>query len=257
MSLSGTFSTLSRVFKNIESFGIDGFKLWRGKLSTKDSLVKHNLKGLKHPVYLRTNTSDYSTFWQIFLDKQYEYSIDFAPVNIIDCGANIGLASVYFANKYPDAKIIAVEPETSNFEILLLNTKNYPNITCLNNGIWSKNAILEIQNNGLGKWAFTTKEVTYKNADTISAISIPDIMQTHSFSHIDIAKIDIEGSERKVFSENYEQWVTKTRLIVIELHDKMQKDTAKTFFNAIRNTEYDMDIKGENIFCLLNANVSK
>src|SRR5436309_569985 len=113
MSLSEKFASLSRIFKNMEAFGKEGYRLWKGKLSKKDDVVGYNLKGLKHTVFLRSNTSDHSAFWQIFIDKQYEYPIEFIPNTIIDCGANIGLTSVYYANKYPQATIIAVEPEAS------------------------------------------------------------------------------------------------------------------------------------------------
>ena len=251
MSLSSSFSTLSRIFKNIEVFGIQGFRLWRGKISKKNNLVGYNLRGLKNKLYLRTNTSDHATFWQIFLDMQYEYLVNFTPKTIIDCGANIGLASVFFANKYPNATIISVEPESSNFEILKMNTEKYPNVHCLKKGIWDKETNLEIIDNGHGKWAFVTKEVDYQNENTISAISINDIMKQFSFDQLDIAKIDIEGSEKVIFSKNYTEWLNKTKLVIIELHDKMEHGASHSFFNAMSHYDYVMDIKGENIFCML------
>ena len=39
----------------------------------------------------------------------------------IDAGANIGLTSIYFANKFPNAKIVALEPEIDNYIILQKN----------------------------------------------------------------------------------------------------------------------------------------
>jgi hypothetical protein len=34
---------------------------------------------------------------------------------IIDCGANIGCSAFYFLSKYPDAELIAIEPDEGNF----------------------------------------------------------------------------------------------------------------------------------------------
>jgi len=249
MYLSETFAGISRIFRNLETFGKEGYKLWKGKLSEKDEVIGYNLKGIKHTLFLRSNTSDHSVFGQIFIDKQYEYPIDFIPETIIDCGANIGLTSVYYANRYPQARIIAVEPESSNFDLLKMNTKDYPNITCLKKGIWDKETNLEIIDNGEGKWAFVTKEVVSQNENTISAVSINDIIKQFSFNRIDIVKIDIEGSEKQVFSKNYEPWLSQTKLVIVELHDKMQHGTSHAFFDAMQHYDYRMDIKGENIFC--------
>jgi predicted O-methyltransferase YrrM len=44
---------------------------------------------------------------------------------ILDCGANIGLSSIWFARKYPRATVIAVEPESENFRMLTMNTAEY------------------------------------------------------------------------------------------------------------------------------------
>ncbi len=52
-----------------------------------------------------------------------------SPETIVDAGANIGVTSIYFANRYPGAKIFAVEAEASNFAMLVKNTQAYPSIT--------------------------------------------------------------------------------------------------------------------------------
>ena len=86
------------------------------------------LKNIEHKIALRPNTSDVTTFKHIFAHGDYDISIKPEPKLIIDAGANIGLASIYFANRYPSAKIIAVELAPSNFQVLLKNTSHYNQI---------------------------------------------------------------------------------------------------------------------------------
>src|SRR5688572_6156510 len=90
-------------------YGVKGVLIYiRLKLGfTKGINVPHVL----HPINLRKGTSDIPTFQEIFTYDEYEVKLDFSPATIIDAGANVGLASIYFANKYPKASVFCVEPE--------------------------------------------------------------------------------------------------------------------------------------------------
>lgn len=55
--------------------------------------------------FLRNNGTDAGIFGQVFIDGQYEIPISFKPKTIIDAGANIGLAALYFADKFPISKL--------------------------------------------------------------------------------------------------------------------------------------------------------
>src|SRR5665213_307274 len=85
------------------------------------------LSGIKHPVQLRFGTSDAWVLKEVLLDGEYDFLPQISPKVIIDAGANIGLASIFFANKFPDAVIYALEPEVSNYAILEKNVSKYPN----------------------------------------------------------------------------------------------------------------------------------
>ncbi len=52
-----------------------------------------------------------------------EFSLpqDFQPKLIIDAGANVGFASLWFLQRFPNTEIIAIEPESSNCEMLKKN----------------------------------------------------------------------------------------------------------------------------------------
>lgn len=157
--------------------------------------------------YLRPNSSDYYTFDQVFLKRQYEIDLPFVPKKIIDAGANIGLSAVYFAHRYPEATIIALEPDKSNFEILKKNISNYSHIIPLCKGLWDKNCALTITNTSSVQNAYMVQEADTKEKDIIPAISVNAIISEQAWVGIDILKIDIEGAEKEVFETNYEDLV--------------------------------------------------
>ncbi|MBP6385394.1 MAG: FkbM family methyltransferase [Pseudarcicella sp.] len=192
-------------------------------------------KNMKYPVYLRPNTSDKSIFELIFIDNEYKMFQDITPKTIIDAGANIGLSTVFFKNKFPNANVICIEPDASNFEVLAQNTKPYGNdITLIQKGLWNKITKTKISDKyNMGKWAMVIEEDLNNSADSLDTITIDKIMEDHKLERIDLLKIDIETAEKYVFMNNYENWLPKTKMIIIELHDWMEKGTAQPFFMAI------------------------
>lgn len=243
-------NSLRKHFDHYRRFGIAGNLLLLQEKNPDKELILVKLKSYSAPLHLRQGTSDIPTFYKIFYYTEYDIALNIEPKVILDLGANIGLASIYFAEKYPQAKIYAVEPEKSNFELLLKNTKHNSNITCLNYGVWNRVTNLEIKA-GYDNWGFRTEEVDHENTDTIRAISIDKIMGDYNLEQIDILKIDIEGSEKELFQKNVEKWLPKTKAIIIELHDQIKKDCSKSIFKALENYNYELSAKGENFICEL------
>lgn len=222
-------------------------KIKSGNLS---NLITGNLV---HPFSIRNNPFDYATFEEVILNETYNTALHFTPKYIIDGGGNIGLTACFFASKYPDATIISIEPDKENFKLLKQNSKLYTNIYAFEYGIWKNNSHLKIENTNVGNNAFTVTETSEATAETIEAITILNVMEQFKMPHIDVLKLDIEGSEKEVFDENFEIWLPKTKVLIIELHDKMKKGCSKAVFNAVNQFDFSFDIKGENIIFTNNA----
>jgi FkbM family methyltransferase len=216
------------------------------KLKTK-KLEGIKVNNLQHPFKMRNNPYDYATFEEVILQQTYNVPLNFLPQNIIDGGGNIGLTACYFATKYPGANIVSVEPDDDNFNVLSDNIKHYSNISAIKAGIWNKSAHLKITNTTAGNNAFTIEETDTPGAETLEAFSITAIMEKMKWSCIDILKLDIEGSEKEVFSAGFENWIPKTKVIIIELHDAMKPGCSRAVFAAVNKYNFSFNIKGENI----------
>lgn len=212
----------------------------------KGNYDSFRLKKLQHPFSMRKNPYDYATFEEVLLREDYNIDFGFEPRTIIDGGANIGLTSVFFANKFPNANIVAVEPEKENFQILQKNTNSYSNISLLNAGIWDHNTFLSVVDEGKGNNAFTVKEVPVNTENAIKALSVYEIMKQQDWSTIDILKLDIEGTEKNIFEKNYESWLPFVRVLIVELHDRMIEGSSEAVFNTISKYNFTKEIKGEN-----------
>ena len=236
----------SRFKKMVKAFGlIDAIKLYI-KVKIKPSGVLNTSK-YKGPFYLRPHTTDYFTFDQVFLRNQYDIHFPFEIKNIIDAGANIGLASVYFSQRFVNSSIVAIEPSKENFAILSKNIASYPNVKPLLKGLWNKDVHLTIIDSGAIENSFMVQETVPDHPNSISAISIATIMQEQEWEYIDLLKIDIEGAEKEVFESNYDYWLPLTKSIVIELHDQMKKGCSKSVFAAISKYNFSFSISDENL----------
>jgi len=244
---------MKRLRNYIEKWGFTGLRLYIQKKNIFSKYINFRLPGFKESIYLRHNTSDVKTFDKIFLEDEYDFDPGQAPKVIIDAGANIGAASIYFAIKYPNSMIISLEPEKSNFDILMKNSKKYKNISCLNKALWHTKEPLYIKNPEANKESF---EIQTQNLspgiDVIEGISINDLMANFKINQIDILKIDIEGSEKEVFSHNTE-WLEKVGLIFIEFHDRKKPGCRESFSKAIKNYVIQIQNKGETTIATMKS----
>jgi FkbM family methyltransferase len=233
-------------------FGWGGINYLYQKRFKKGQVIEFSIPDAAHPIKLRNDSSDISTFYQIFYRKDYDLRYPAEPKTILDLGANIGLSVIYFKSRFPDATIIAVEPDPENFRMLQDNTRAYADVHCLNYGIWNKHAFLEIKDPGFGKWALMLSEVKEKSGSTVEAISVNDILAKFKIDKLDILKIDIEGSEKELFEDNYEKWLPLVNMLIIELHDHMRPGCSKSFFKALANFDFAMYHHGENMVCQMS-----
>lgn len=234
-------------------FGASGvISAIKAKLGSSNDLMKVERKEIKNPFYLRLKTSDIPTFDQVFIQQEYDFDTVRTPKVIVDAGANIGLASIYFANKYPDAKIIALEPEQSNFKLLEVNVSVYPNIIPVHAALWNKSEKINLVDPGLGKWGFMTEVKNTSDGllgntcHEVEAMTVDKIMQTFNLEKIDILKMDIEGAEKEVFSDS-SLWIEKVDSLIVELHDRMKAGCSRSFYNGSNGFSGEWT-QGENVY---------
>lgn len=186
------------------------------------SEVTARVADVKYPIRIRLETSDAVVYEDVLLNRQYAIDLPFSPLTIVDAGANIGMASIYYANRYPMAKIIAIEPEGSNFELLLRNVARYSNVVAIQAALWNRDGWISVgqpdpATGASGSWAFVTHEGQGRQ---VRAITMQTLMAEMKLESIDVLKVDIEGAEKEVFERC--NWLDRIRAIVIELHDRFK-----------------------------------
>jgi FkbM family methyltransferase len=165
--------------------------------------------------------NDYSVVVDFFKDNLNEK----INLKIVDAGANIGSASIYFKAFFPAAQIACIEPDTENLKMLHKNLDSF----IKNNTVFVyKNALMDQPNKSIllkknfrdsKDWSISTEESNIET--TLRSVTIQEIMVDHGWDQIDILKIDIEGSERFLFKESANtDFLNYVKVVAIEIHDE-------------------------------------
>lgn len=219
-----------------------------------------SIPGVPTPIAFRPNfREDQIVIQSILIGGEYRFPIEnFQPKLILDCGGNIGCASIYFANQYPDAQIYSVEPAENNFKLLKFNTSFYDNVHAIKSALWDKETYICVKNgehNNLGWMAF---EASAENPDSMKTVTVSKILNESGFDIIDLLKIDIEGAEKEVFgAENVHEWLSRVNVLVIELHDRMKRGCSYEFFKAISKYKWFFAFRGENLIFIREDRIAE
>ena len=175
-------------------------------------------------VVVRSNNgSDAFIFGEVFEHRYYDFLLPFSPETIMDLGANVGFTSIYFARKYPSAKIACVEPIPGNIQLLRNNLEMnnvqatiFPAAVATGDGrIRMEIAELDYGHKVAGM--NYGKLLAGENVE-VDAITVPSLIKQLTWKRIELLKIDIEGYEGLLLNENCD-WLHRVDAICIECHE--------------------------------------
>lgn len=216
-------------------------------------------------IYVRPDSSDTGTFIKIFAKREYDLSHlgQFSRVRsayqgildagktpvILDAGANVGAASLWFARQFPRAAVLAVEPDPGNAELCRLNTRAQPAIQVIEAAIGSAPGAASLTEAGAtAGYAVQTRRSG--DSGQVAIQTVAELLgKVQSPAQLFLVKIDIEGFESDLFARNTE-WVDEAEVIAIEPHDWLFPGggTSAGFQKVMAQRNFEMLISGENLF---------
>jgi FkbM family methyltransferase len=225
---------------------------------------------------IRPGTTDIQVFRQVIIDQEYfpiingiKESNDIHSIRkIVDAGSNIGMTTLFFKNFFPEAKIIAIEPDKGNFNHLKKNigiNGFLSSVTMLKAALWknsSDNLYISSDFRDGKEWS---KSVTIQNKDEsynhsknpLNVVTLQNVINLFEENHVvDILKIDIEGSESELFKsfDFIDTLKTSVRFLCLEIHDELK--IRQDIYRVFDEINFSITENNETCFCV-NKNLEK
>ena len=225
------------------------YMIQRRRRSRSDAIFRIHPRWAICPLFGRRGSSDVDVFHQVFIDREYKCLDDLTDVGlIIDCGANVGYSSAYFLSQHPSSRIIAVEPDHDNFAMLRRNLAPYGSrVKLIHAGVWSHVTQLALSSSRYRdgrEWSRQVRLSGPRDKVHIDGVDIETLLACSGQNRISILKVDVEGAEAVIFSENCQAWLEKVDAI-----DSNFGEASKIFFTAIEGHSFDVSASGELTVC--------
>jgi FkbM family methyltransferase len=190
------------------------------------TLVEFTLPRLLHPLYVRRGTPDAIEIIHTIIRENYGKYLPAEPVKlIIDAGAYIGDTTAWYLSRFPAARVIALEPDPQTFQNLMRNCQLYaPRAELHHAALWPKQVRLCFRDGARGTTDVSMLEAAEDAPFDCIGISPQHLLEASGAKQIDIFKCDIEGSEVDLFSSDVDDWVSSTRSMFIDVHNRRARE---------------------------------
>jgi len=165
---------------------------------------------------------DLGIFHEVWDRERYtagSVSVSARPGTVVDIGAHIGLFSVFAARKLHARRIISVEPDPANFELLSKNisANHVEGATLLNVAIADESGERRIYNNpsNSGGHSFYARGASSRPA---IAVSLTELFKSSGVSECSLLKMDCEGAEMEILENAPDELLTTISAISLEYH---------------------------------------
>jgi len=205
----------------------------------------------RHPLVARRGTSDIDVFGQVFIDHEYEF-LQTLPVGdgwVVDAGANVGYASARFLTMFPNARLVAVEPDPGNFAVLLRNLAPFGDrATAVQGGIWDADSPLCIAPEDFrdGRaWSLTVREANALDYPVFRGFTLESLFDRFGIDRAALLKLDIEGSETKILRDETSSWIGRVDHVAVELHPDSPFGDPTALFHDRFAPDFELSTGGE------------
>jgi len=185
-------------------------------------------------------------FNEIYIGASYYFRADNDRPTILDCGSNIGLSVLFFKKLYPNAHIMAFEPDPATFALLCRNVAGLSNVV-------PHQSALSDQAGGISFFRNADSNVSDLRMSALSSrfsgteIKVPAVrLSDYIDGEVDLLKLDVEGVEDRVISDLVA--TGKIRCIArahIEYHHHIDTgaDHLSTFLKQLEDSGFGYQIK--------------
>lgn len=193
-------------------------------------MQKSNLHGLT--VFYEDQQEFHSLKNEIFTQHGYYFETENARPFIIDAGAHIGLATLYFKKQFPGARIVAIEPHPANVKVLEQNLfeNRFDDVTVIEAALSTHHeSELTLHMDRNQEWLSTTS--IHPGAWTGDQLTTEIVVPTLDLAElltgpVDLLKMDIEGAEQAVIESVRDQLYLVTHFF-IEFHPTPEQSFEK------------------------------
>jgi FkbM family methyltransferase len=198
---------------------------WKGLLHT--SYAKRDLTlRLRSGEKLQIRADEFFIFVEVFVTRDYSHPhVDLRScTSIVDVGANVGMASIWFARECPNARVFAVEPAPRPLERLRRNVaanRLEERVTIIPAAISVQSGtgfVETIGSSALGRFTSTTGAASAGvELAEVQATTLADVLEPAG-GRADLMKLDCEGGEYAVLDESNHSVLQQVRSVVGEYH---------------------------------------
>lgn len=167
-----------------------------------------------------TNVSEILSFIDyILFRKMNNFFADTDAPLIVDCGANIGYTILNYKNIFPEARIIAFEPDPILIPVLQRNIERnkIADVQIINSAVWIADGDVPWFSEGVDGSRIVQEHTSSEQIVNVQAVDLAKYLD----QDIDLLKLDIEEAEFTVIPHIYEQ-LHNVKNILVEIHLKNQ-----------------------------------
>ena len=229
----------------------DCYHVVRGPGPAKASVLKnlllpgHRKMGFRVEHFERGATS--SLFREIFVRQYYHFVAQTASPTILDCGANVGMASIYFKWLYPKSKVQAFEPDPMTFNMLQRNLRvNRLDVKTHNCALWNENGELDFHVDASHPGSVLMSAASPMYLEKADVVKVPARKLSDFINGpVDFLKLDVEGAEHRVLDDLVQTGTIKqVRQMVVEYHHRygQQKSRLANFLMKLEVSGFEYQI---------------